>query len=164
MNPRFFYTLFFCVLSLVLFGHTANAQGLQTGTITGIVSSQDAAPLPGVTVTATSPALQEARESVSDVNGVYYLRALPPGTYTVQFTLAGFQSALREAVAVTLGGTADIHATLPIATQTELVTVTGPSAGGRPISRSSRRDSPPTRSTPASWRSAAPSATTTCSW
>jgi hypothetical protein len=124
MNPRFFYTLFFCVLSLVLFGHTANAQGLQTGTITGIVSSQDAAPLPGVTVTATSPALQEARESVSDVNGVYYLRALPPGTYTVQFTLAGFQSALREAVAVTLGGTADIHATLPIATQTELVTVT----------------------------------------
>jgi hypothetical protein len=119
-----FRRLFIAVFSLVLVGHVAHAQGLQTGTMTGIVSSQDAAPLPGVTVTASSSALQDTREAVTDVNGVYYLRALPPGTYTVQFTLAGFQSALRDAVAVTLGGTADVHATLPVATQTELVTVT----------------------------------------
>ena len=124
MNKEFRGRLLFAVLALVLVGHLAHAQGLQTGMITGVVSSQDAAPLPGVSVTVSSPALQEAREAVSDVNGVYYLRALPPGTYTVQFTLAGFQSALRDGVAVTLGGTAEIHATLPIATQTELVTVT----------------------------------------
>src|SRR5687767_9626245 len=109
--------ILFAVLSLVLLGHGAYAQGLQTGTITGIVSSQDNAPLPGVSVTVSSPALQETREAVSDVNGVYYLRALPPGSYTMQFTLAGFQSAVRTDVAVNLGGAADIHATLPIAAQ-----------------------------------------------
>lgn len=105
-------------------GHTGYAQGLQTGTVTGIVSSQDDAPLPGVTVNASSPALQETPEAVSDVNGVYYLWALPPGTYTVQFTLTGFQSAVRHDVAVALGGTVDVHAMLPIAAQSALVTVT----------------------------------------
>jgi hypothetical protein len=47
--------VFFAVFSLVLLGHTAHAQGVQTGLITGIVSSQDDAPLPGVTVTAAPP-------------------------------------------------------------------------------------------------------------
>ncbi|HEX6160262.1 MAG TPA: carboxypeptidase-like regulatory domain-containing protein, partial [Thermoanaerobaculia bacterium] len=96
MNQKHRIRSFFAVLSLVLFGHMAHAQGLQTGTITGIVSSQDTAPLPGVTVTASSPALQDTREAVTDVNGVYFLRALPPGAYTVQFTLTGFQSAVRD--------------------------------------------------------------------
>ena len=124
MKQKSVSQLLYAVLALVLLSQTAYGQGLQTGTVTGIVSSQDDAPLPGVTVIASSPALQEAREAVSDVNGVYYLRALPPGTYTVQFTLAGFQSAVRHDVAVALGGTVDIHAMLPIATQTEIVTVT----------------------------------------
>ena len=106
MNQKSVVSELLCVvLVLVLFGPTALAQGLQTGTVSGIVSSQDDAPLPGVTVIASSPALQVAREAVSDVNGVYYLRALPPGSYTVQFTLAGFQSAVRHDVAVALGGT-----------------------------------------------------------
>jgi outer membrane receptor protein involved in Fe transport len=124
MKQRFLARVSSAVLALLLAAHAAQAQGLQTGTITGIVTSQDDAPLPGVTVTASSPALQEVREAVTDVNGVYYLRALPPGTYTVQFTLAGFQTAHRDEVAVNLGGSADIHATLPVATQSELVTVT----------------------------------------
>ena len=115
----------FCVVLLLLLAAPAvHAQGLQTGTMTGIVTSQDDAPLPGVTVTASSPALQDTREAVTDLNGVYYLRALPPGTYTVQFTLAGFQGAIRGGVAVSLGGTANVHATLPVAAQSEIVTVT----------------------------------------
>src|SRR5690349_15526282 len=117
MTQRNLARLSCAVLALLLVAHSAHAQGLQTGTITGLVTSQDAAPLPGVTVTASSPALQETREAVSDVNGIYYLRALPPGTYTVQFTLAGFQSAVRDEVVVNLGGAADIDASLPVATQ-----------------------------------------------
>src|SRR6185503_13431704 len=124
MKQKSVSQLLYAVLALVLLSQTAYGQGLQTGTVTGSVSSQDSAPLPGVTVTASSPALQEAREAVSDVNGVYYLRALPPGTYTVQFTLAGFQSAVRQDVVVALGGAVAVHAMLPIATQTEVVTVT----------------------------------------
>ena len=116
--------ILFALLSPVLLAHAVSAQGLQTGTITGIVSSQDELPLPGVTVTVSSPALQEGREAVTDVNGVYYLRALPPGAYTVQFALGGFRSAIRNDVAVSLGAIATIHAVLPVAAQTEVVTVT----------------------------------------
>src|SRR5688572_17637746 len=39
----------------------AAAQGTQTGVITGVVSSTDGAPLPGVAVTVTSPSLQGGR-------------------------------------------------------------------------------------------------------
>ena len=49
MNQKSVSQLLSAVLVLMLLAHTAQAQGLQTGTVTGIVSSQDDAPLPGVT-------------------------------------------------------------------------------------------------------------------
>jgi hypothetical protein len=110
--------------ALLLSSVPGQAQGLQSGTIAGLITSSDDAPLPGVTVVATSPALQQTRTTISDVNGVFSLHALPPGEYVVQFTIDGFQSATRTGVRVAVGGTTEIQATLGVATQTELVTVT----------------------------------------
>ena len=58
------------ILTLVL-SLSANgfAQGVQTGTIRGTVKDQQGLALPGVTITATSPALQGARTEVTDSNG-----------------------------------------------------------------------------------------------
>jgi hypothetical protein len=56
--------------TLLLSSTFAYAQGVQTGTVTGIVASTDGLSLPGVTVTATSPALQGERSTVTDTNGV----------------------------------------------------------------------------------------------
>ena len=47
---------------------TAFAQGVQTGTIRGTVQDQQGLPMPGVTITATSPALQGPRSTVSPSN------------------------------------------------------------------------------------------------
>jgi hypothetical protein len=102
----------------------AHAQGVQTGTVTGIVDSTDGLPLPGVTVIATSAALQGERLAVTDVNGVYYLRALPAGTYTVSFAIENFQPSTRENVVVNIGGVTQLNATMPLATVTEFVAVT----------------------------------------
>jgi outer membrane receptor protein involved in Fe transport len=102
----------------------AHAQGVQTGTITGIVRSFDGLSLPDVAVTATSAALQGERSAVTDVNGVYYLRALPAGTYVVSFDLANFQASSRDNVDVNLGGVAQVNATMSPATVVETVTVT----------------------------------------
>jgi hypothetical protein len=102
----------------------AGAQGIQTGTITGIVDSLDGLPLPGVTVAATSSALQGERLTVTDLNGVYYLRALPPGTYTIRFAIETFQPSARDNVVVASGGTTEVHATMSLAGVTESVTVT----------------------------------------
>jgi len=120
---RRFFSVGICIF-LLGSASIAGAQGIQTGTITGIVASGDGAPLPGVTVVAASPALQNERDAITDVNGVYYLRALPPGVYAVQFAVTGFQSVARTDVAVSVGGTTEVHATLPVATRTEFVTVT----------------------------------------
>src|SRR2546428_8854934 len=74
------------------------AQGVQTGTIRGLVKDQQDLAVPGVTVTVTSPALQGPRSTVTDKEGLYTLRALPPGQYQVKFELSGFATATRSAV------------------------------------------------------------------
>ena len=76
---------------------TARAQGVQTGTITGTVQSADGLSLPGVTVTAASPSLQGQRAATTDVNGVYFIKGLPAGTYTVSFVAFGTRNLIHSA-------------------------------------------------------------------
>ena len=101
-----------------------SAQGVQTGIVTGIVQSSDQLPLPGVTVTASSPALQGKRTAVTDVNGVFILKGLPTGTYRLDFELSQFEPAKSENIALTVGGTAEVNAMMKLAARTETVTVT----------------------------------------
>ena len=68
---------------------TSFAQGVQTGTIRGVVKDQQGLPTPGVTVTVTSPALQGPRSVVTDTQGLYSIPALPAGTSTVSSSCRG---------------------------------------------------------------------------
>ena len=77
---------------LVLISATAHAQGVQTGTIRGTVRDPQNLAVPGVTVTATSTALQGPRTTVTDSEGGYTLRLLPAGDYDITFELTGFSS------------------------------------------------------------------------
>jgi len=98
-----------------------------TGTIQGRISDAQGAVLPGVTVTATSPALLGAQTTVSSETGNYRFPAVPPGTYTVTYELAGFNTLRREGISITLGFTANLNVELTLATLQETVTVTGES-------------------------------------
>jgi outer membrane receptor protein involved in Fe transport len=60
------------------------------GSISGRVQDSSDLPVPGVTVTASSPNLQGVRTTVTSANGDYILPSLPPGDYTLQFELGGF--------------------------------------------------------------------------
>src|SRR5947209_282678 len=93
-----------------------------TGSISGHVTDTSGATLPGVTVEATSSALQGARVATSDVNGLYRLPLLPPGRYTVAYTLAGFGPKKQAAVAVLLGKETAVDTVLSPA-MTESITV-----------------------------------------
>src|SRR5205809_8096698 len=58
------------------------------GTIAGAVKDASGAVLPGVTVEAASPALIErVRTATTGGTGLYRIVNLPPGLYTVTFTL-----------------------------------------------------------------------------
>ena len=102
----------------------AAAQGVQTGTFTGTVKSMDGVAIADAAVVVTSPALQGERTVVTDVNGVYSLPGLPPGTYTVRFTKEGLSPTERIAL-VPLGVTASVDAMLSIAQVIETVLVEG---------------------------------------
>ena len=102
---------------------TAAAQGVQTGELTGIVTSSDGLTLPGATVTVQSPALQGIRTVVTDENGAYVIRALPPGQYQVTFEMTGLQTKTEKAL-IELGRPTTLNATLALAGVQEAVTVT----------------------------------------
>ena len=99
------------------------AQGVQTGTIRGLVKDQQDLAVPGVTVTATSPALQGPRSAVTDREGLYVFRALPPGNYQLDFELAGFATLMRNA-AVPLGSVIETNVSMRAAGVAESVQVT----------------------------------------
>lgn len=99
------------------------AQGSPTGTISGRVNS-DAGALPGVTVTATSPALQGSRTAVTSENGDFILPLLPPGTYTIAFELQGFR-AVTQTANVAAAQTVPVDITMSVVGASETVNVTG---------------------------------------
>jgi hypothetical protein len=74
---------------------TAHAQ--QTGSISGKAVDTGGGVLPGVTVEARSDVLPGPRETITGAGGEYQLPALPPGNYTVTFTLSGMQPVTRKA-------------------------------------------------------------------
>jgi hypothetical protein len=97
-------------------------------TIAGVVKDASGGVLPGVSVEASSSALTEkVRSVVSDGSGQYRIVALPPGTYTVTFTLQGFSVVRREGIQLAGNLTAAIDADLRVGTLQETVTVTGES-------------------------------------
>jgi hypothetical protein len=76
--------------SAVLIPAVASAQG----SIAGVVKDASGAVLPGVTVEAASPALiEKVRSVITEGSGQYQIVNLPPGGYTVNFTLARLQHA-----------------------------------------------------------------------
>ena len=104
------------------------SQSATTAEISGVVSDDTGAVLPGVTVEATSDALiEEGRVTVTDGQGRYQLVELRPGSYNVSFQLSGFSTVLREAIELTTGFTTTINTTLAVGSIEETVTVSGAS-------------------------------------
>ena len=98
-----------------------------TGSISGEIKDAQGGVLPGVTVTATSPAQIGALTAVTNEAGAYRFPAVPPGEYRLAYELAGFQSNVREGIRITLGFNAQVNVTLNVATLQETVTVSGES-------------------------------------
>jgi Carboxypeptidase regulatory-like domain/TonB-dependent Receptor Plug Domain len=100
---------------------------IQTGEITGRVSDDTGAILPGATVTLTSPALIQPQTATSSETGSFRFPQIPIGTYSVKFELPGFKTVVREGIVVTIGFTAQVNQQLAISTVQETVTVSGES-------------------------------------
>jgi len=108
----------------LLLPSAAGAQ--QTSSIAGVVRDTSGAVLPGVTVEAASPALiEKIRTAIADGEGRYNIVDLRPGTYTVTFTLVGFNTFKRDGIQLTSGFTATVNADMQVGSLEETITVTG---------------------------------------
>lgn len=108
------------VLLLVVVSGSVIAQ--TTASLTGTVTT-DGAPLPGVLVTASSPSLQGTRTTYTSENGGYSFAALPPGEYTVTFSLEGMAPVTKRAV-LSLSTAQKVDADLRVSAISAAITVT----------------------------------------
>src|SRR5688572_12654838 len=118
------------IAMLLALSSAAFAQGggaSSTGSISGEIKDAQGGVLPGVTVTATSPAQIGALTAVSNEAGIYRFPAVPPGEYRLSFELPGFQTNVRDGIRITLGFNAQVNVALNVASLQETVTVSGAS-------------------------------------
>lgn len=119
---------FFLILNLAVLSGFSFAQRI-TGKIIGEVTDEEKASLPGVTVEISSPSLMGGVHSqVTSEDGNYRFINLPPGTYTLVFSLDGFQTIERQNIKVSINTTvtADIILNLSNIEETIVVTAEAP--------------------------------------
>src|SRR5262245_28067268 len=108
---------------LFLMSISSSAQEFR-GTIIGTVSDPTGAVLPGVTVTVTNPETHVAQTIVTDAQGLYQVRYLNPGIYSVTAELQGFKKFSRIDNNVRVGDVLRIDIALETGGMTETVEVT----------------------------------------
>jgi Carboxypeptidase regulatory-like domain/TonB dependent receptor len=89
-----------------------------TGSITGQVTDPSGAVVAGATVTAENVATSVKTTALTNASGVYTIRFLPIGTYTVTFDAKGFVPSKVNAFALEIDQTAKINGNLKIGTST----------------------------------------------
>src|SRR5689334_4958183 len=114
------------LLTFVAWATTAAAQGVTTGTMTGLVKDAQGAVIPGATVTAVHQPSGTQYSAVTQEDGRFFIPAMRVGgPYKVSIELQGFRPEVMENVTVSLGTSSDLPFTLQVATVAEAVTVTG---------------------------------------
>jgi len=110
-------------IGLILGVGVAHAQET-TGSIIGIITSQDGATMPGVTVTIDNDATGFERTTVSNAAGEFKFVALKPAKYGLAATLGGFQTYQRN-IDVGLGRTVKNDFVMALGAVTDVIEVTG---------------------------------------
>jgi hypothetical protein len=104
----------------------AHAQGVTTGSITGVVLDPQKQAVPGATVVAVHEPSGTRYEATSRSDGRFSLPGMRVGgPYTVTASLPGFQPLTLNDIVVSLGVATDLELALSQAALTEEITVTG---------------------------------------
>src|SRR5262245_65913286 len=100
------------VVGILAFTIPAFAQvSTKTGSVYGKVIDDKGAPLPGVSVTLESSAIPP-QTAATGPSGGFRFAALPPATYSVNFSIEGFTEVRQEEVRVMTGSQVQLEITL----------------------------------------------------
>lgn len=114
--------IFVLATMLLSFSLTAFAQ-TSRGTVSGTVTDQAGAVVPGATVTLTNTATSVARTTTSNDEGLYRFDAVDLGTYTVTIAATNFGTATQTEIVVQANQTRDVSAALQTGSQAVTVDV-----------------------------------------
>jgi Ca-activated chloride channel family protein len=106
---------------------TTSLAQTETGILTGTVTDQSGAPLPGASVRIVGTPLI----TITNEKGQFRFEALRPGGHEVSVSLAGFSTATAR-ITVRAGATATIKVALTVSASTETVTLAGAPATPTP--------------------------------
>jgi hypothetical protein len=105
VKTRFFV---FVMLAFALAAPLATAQ--TSGSVSGAITDETGAVLPGAAVNLSGPRLQGVRTATTDAQGRYRFNNIPAGDdYKVTATLSGFQPLTKEGLHVFLGQEATVN-------------------------------------------------------
>src|SRR5215510_3446418 len=111
-------------LLVLLFMSSAFAQSqLGAGAINGTVRDSRGDAVPAATITVVNTQTNLTRKTVTDSAGQFNVVVLPPGDYTVRIEKEGFATQEQKNVAVAVGASASVIATLQIGSVREVIAV-----------------------------------------
>ncbi len=90
------------------------AFGQATGQLSGLVTDQTGALLPGVDVTLTQADTGAVRSAITNETGAYAFPALQPAVYVLEVSLPGFQTFRQTSVELQVGANLVIDASLQV--------------------------------------------------
>ena len=99
------------------------AQTANTGALNGIISDQTQAVVPTASIKVVSAATGEVRTAVAKAGGAYVVPLLPPGTYRIEVSAAGFRTAVLSNVIVNVTENQSLNVTLTVGGAGETVDV-----------------------------------------
>ena len=111
------------VLTFVAGISSLMAQSAGTGALTGTVTDPSSASIPNATVTLTNTQTNQVRTTTTGPDGSYRFPLIPPGTYRVRFSAAGFKVSEVSSFNVSVTETPVLDRSLEVGAQTEQVTV-----------------------------------------
>ncbi len=117
-------TALHCLLLALLATIASGTAFAQTGQITGRVTAQDGAVIPGAALTIRETETGQQRIVESNQDGYYTVPSLLPGPYSISVKSPGFQTLLRTGVQLQVEQTLQINITLRPGTVTQTVIVT----------------------------------------
>jgi hypothetical protein len=112
------------ILSILLLGTFAAAQSATTS-LHGTISDAKGLVLAGATVTINNPATGLSRTVKTDDQGSYQFLEVPPSTYIMTVTAAGFATTKRENVVLQVSSPATVNMSLQVQGSSVIVDVTG---------------------------------------
>src|SRR5262245_58966624 len=112
------------LLFIFLAGTSVSFAQSDRGTVTGSISDQSNAVIPGATVVATNTSTSSTYETISTETGNYTLAQLPAGMYSLSVELPGFKRFVRQGINVLVAQTLRIDVALEVGAATDEVTIT----------------------------------------